>query len=41
MNDDVGQWSPDKLRAVRLMWYIVGIGAILISVAVSIFEILR
>lgn len=41
MNDDVGQWSPDKLKAVRTMWYVVGIAGILISVIVSIFEILR
>jgi predicted nucleic acid-binding Zn ribbon protein len=39
MSDNLGHWGQDK--AIRVTWYIVGILAIVVSVWVSIHEILR
>ena len=39
MNSFLGLWRDDE--AIRITWYMVGVLAIVVSVVVSIFEILR
>ena len=39
MTEYSGGWGQDK--AIRVTWYVVGVAAIIISVIVSIYEILR